>query len=146
MSQQQAQASAFVPTAADLGLLSDIADGFSTVLHYDRLDDLRKRMRAAVLPPDDLALLRDGKRHEAQVLEESIGEHLRNSLMILETGFLAAAGRGTSPYALVTYRREEIAAIRRRIQQALELAESPVVIVGENLATFMQRIAEGAHV
>lgn len=43
-----ANAGPFTPTAADLSLLADIADGYSTVLHYDRLDDLRKRMKSAV--------------------------------------------------------------------------------------------------
>lgn len=35
-------------TPADVSLLADIADGFSTVLHYDRLDALRARMRSFV--------------------------------------------------------------------------------------------------
>jgi hypothetical protein len=35
-------------TESDISLLSDIADGFSTQLHYDRLDDFRKRFAALV--------------------------------------------------------------------------------------------------
>lgn len=38
-------------TQADVSLLADIADGFVTLLHYDRLDDLRKRLRAEVEKP-----------------------------------------------------------------------------------------------
>jgi hypothetical protein len=35
-------------TQADVSLLRDIADGYSTVLHYDRLDEFRKRLRDVV--------------------------------------------------------------------------------------------------
>lgn len=39
-------------TQQDVSLLADIAAGYSTVLHYDRLDDLRRRLRVFVEAPE----------------------------------------------------------------------------------------------
>lgn len=60
-------------TEADISLLSDIANGFSTVDHYDRLDDLRKRLRAHVrqthVPP-----LTPWMQGALQVMRDARGE------------------------------------------------------------------------
>ncbi|HEY9225766.1 MAG TPA: hypothetical protein VIP11_03915 [Gemmatimonadaceae bacterium] len=61
-------------TLADITLLSDIAEGFSTNLHDDRLDDLRKRMREAIeaaIKNDNIVTV-EGYRREAEKLRGHI--------------------------------------------------------------------------
>lgn len=86
-------------------------------------------------PPDDLALLTDGFANDKRVLEESISNELRNALMMLNCGLESPSG------GLVTFTIEDVASIRARIQNALDLAESPCVIDARSLSQFMDDLA-----
>jgi hypothetical protein len=92
-----------------------------------------------VSPPDELNLLRDGFADDDRVIEESIGEQLRNALQILNTAWRRVRGRALED--VVEYGASDVAAIRARIQNALDLAETPIVVPAEPLARFLDDLA-----
>jgi hypothetical protein len=73
---------------------------------------------------------------EEPTVDESAAEHLRNALQILNSpaGTLGTFKRGAS---CLVFTREEIASIRARIQNALDICETPHVLAGVPLARFL---------
>jgi hypothetical protein len=90
-------------------------------------------------PPDDLAILREAHANDDRVLDESAAEHIRNAMQVLDASFSQTGGRDGR--AFVTYCDENVVAIRARLQKALDVLESPTVISGESLASFMSDLA-----
>src|SRR4051812_44252239 len=83
-------------TIADVSLLADIADGFSTVEHYDRLDDLRKRLadivqRTTRIQPTPAERVEDALNAIAYAGERVAEAHAKVQLLEDERPLIKAA-------------------------------------------------------
>jgi hypothetical protein len=92
------------------------------------------------VPADDLAILREARASDEKVLDESAAEHVRNALQILDASFHQYGGRDGGAY--VTYRDEDLQAVRARLQSALNVLESPTVLSSASLAMFVGDLAQ----
>jgi hypothetical protein len=111
-------------TVADVSLLADIADGFSTVEHYDRLDDLRKRLADVV--------------HRTTRIQPTPAERVEQALAAIDAAYRLCA----EAHDRVTDLEDQRALLKPKCIAALVGQPDPLKPNGVHSASSAERVVE----
>jgi hypothetical protein len=129
----------FERPSADSHGVYDTLDEARGCVSYDRLKEWEIWQGDHIVDESD-GPFRSSFTNDTRVLDETATEHLRNALQLLEAKWATFSNR--AGHQLVAYEATTVASVRARLQNALDILESPTVLTGESLASFMHDLAQ----